>query len=376
MKKRLKYTNRINRYLSGELSEKARKRFESEMELNPRLKEEYWLAAVVDDFLELEPLRREMENDPDSEEADRLAEKAVREFYEQQPVRRGGSSEGSQQPVRRGGSEPVIRDPEPGVRRRRIYSRIAIAASIAILLAVFFTIKNKPPTTPELFAAYVQEVTSLEMSDELMPEAVYAGLFTGVEQYRAQEFRDAFRTFAGLEPYKEEYPEISLFRGLVLLEIGEYEFAMSAFRDCAKHRGPYRKYARWFRNLAYIRLIHPDVAVMFIIERTNLYHSFDEGLQNMIRRANLLGTGQFKEFRREINPEMVGKPLIIHGIDIIMFILFLSVFVIIPLILLIDILRRRFEKPWKLLFILMVLLLSISGPVAYLILRKRKILKQ
>ena len=96
---KLQYTDYIDQYVEGDLSPEERLVFEAMLIDNAQLREEYALRMAVDGYLEMNALQREMENAPDYEEAGRLAEEAVREFFDspQSSVGSGQQGEGSPQ---------------------------------------------------------------------------------------------------------------------------------------------------------------------------------------------------------------------------------------------------------------------------------------
>jgi tetratricopeptide (TPR) repeat protein len=241
-----------------------------------------------------------------------------------------------------------------------------VAAAIFISLILFnISFSTKPPETEVLFAQYAEEKAAIELPDNDESRDVYDNIFHAFEQFEASDYKAAIQTFEELDSLRSAYPEISLFRGLIHMEIGESQVALSLFEDCAKHRSPYRKYARWLKNVAYIRLLDPDAAFIFFIERSDGFDNLPRHWKRMIRSVNLIGTARIKEFRQFANPGAEG-PWIIHRDDFIGLCVHGFLFLL-ALIVWIDLaLLRLYWKYWVPLAAVQFFI-PLGGPIVYFV---------
>ncbi|MBN2698983.1 MAG: hypothetical protein JXR52_09160 [Bacteroidales bacterium] len=394
MKNKLQYFEWIEQYLAGDLPEEEHRRFESELKVNPRLKEEYWLMNVVDEYFEMEMLIREMESSPGFEEASRDAEEAVREFLEERekensgnrdprPDRLSEATAGSKQnsvsskQVAAGskqntaGSRGLNSETEgladkPGVGRTVRW--LAMAASVAVLMGIVTLFMFRHAAADRLTSRYYAELSAENPMETGMPAEVVSDMLRAIEQYESSDYLGALATFGGLDDWEVQYPQISLFKGLVRLEIGQYTLAIEDFDACEQVPGRWQKHARRFRGVCYMRLAHPKAAAIYLLERTGADRHIGPGAQKLIHAVNLINTGQWKAYRQMVNPGAEG-PLVLHRDDIIAIIFILVFIIIIPVILLIDILRHRFKEGMKLWLIGIVLFIPLFGPAVYLAIR-------
>jgi len=384
------YTEWIERYAEGSLSAGERKKFEEALRTDTRLRDEYALHLALDDYLEAKARMHGIMNSPDWERINADAEEAVKLFFtdmygidlEAEVAEDGGEritvlspqsavlppsqSFGGQSSPQSSVSSPrskVSREKKLRSGRRLWLWAGAAAAVVALILIVNVSLMTRPPETEVLFAQYVQEAEHMVRRSEGMPEDVYKDIFLAIEQYESSDYEAAIQTFELIEPWRKAYPEISLFKGLIHLEIGENEVALSLFEDCAKQRSPYRKYARWLRNLAYVRLANPDSAFMFFIERSDGFYNLPSHWQRMIRAANLIGTGQFKAYRQFVNPGAEGA-VVLHRDDIIWGSVFTILFLM-ALAVWIDLIRQRLHWKEAVPLAILQIFIPFGGPVVY-----------
>jgi len=347
------YTDWIESYMEGDLSTEERREFEEALKKSLGLREAYALRMAVDDFQQAAAWIREMEQSPEWDTIDGEAERAVKAFFTS--------------------VYHVDLNKKTGIeksgRRRRIGWISALAAAVVIPVGLFFILTSRPTVTPEQFAANVQTVTSLELTDPEMPRDIYREISAGIKQYELNDYSDAIGTFEGLSPWMQTYPEISLFRGLVLLEMGEQKLAIRAFRDCAEHRGPYRKYARWFSRIACLRLLDPDAAFLFFIERSDFFRTLPEEMQNLIKAVNLVNTGQWTAYREMVRAGAEG-PVILERDDIIAAGVLLALFIL-SILALIDIARMDLHrKDWLPPVLVLFFIPGIGALTYFIFLRK------
>ena len=348
-----KYTRWIEQYLEGELSLEDMAQFETELAINPELREEYDLFKAVEEHFRLEADMEEMLNDPDLEKVMKITETWFDDTESQQPT----------------AQQPTAQQPTAKFKLRPKHW-FRIAASIAALIALTFYIVNRPPSPDKLFKYYYAELGSENMVDEDMPADVYNGLLKGMEQFEADDYTNAISTFEALDPFKEQYPQISLFKGLVRLKIGKYTEALEDFEECAKHESKWLKYAQKFRGICYLRLGNPKVAAFYLLEKTGLSENLDPGSQSLINSINLITTGQWRAFRQKVNPGASG-PIVLSTVDIV-----LGIIVILILILniycVVDIWRRKARWQVKLKLSRKVLFNPGIGAVIYILKRRKE----
>ena len=373
------YTEWIDQYRSGRLSNEEAKLFEKELSVNDDLYEEYRLNQIIDDVLKTENEIMEIENEPGYKETDRLAEKMVESYFAQQEAEEkkrwaeeDALLQGKSKKVPDKEEQSLVRRQKPPVRRiRRRHIWIAAAASIFVPLLIFF-ITNRPPSPDKLFKLYYAELTSEEFLDQDMPDDVYQHILSGIERFEANDYTSALSTFAALDPWREQYPQISLFKGLVRMEIGDYTLAIDDFDECAKQESRWRKYAHKFRGICYLQMGNPKVAAFYLLEKTGLSENLPPSAQNLINSINLITTGRWGEFREKINPGARG-PIVLHKDDIIAIIVlailsFLTVLAILDLILI----RPKWGE-W-LIFIGMFAFMPGVAPLTYLFFLRKNVI--
>ncbi|MBN1133003.1 MAG: hypothetical protein JXR52_01950 [Bacteroidales bacterium] len=389
------YREWIEPYLEGTLPAEERLEFEEAMERDPRLREACALWTMMDDCETAAARFREMEESPEWHALDEKAEEAVKEFYREvhhvdldTAIGKGGTKsqipnhkfkKGSGSPSDSGagaGRESRTAGPERFLQRKTVRWISGLAAGILIPLGLFFILTARPTVTPEQYAAYVEKVTDLAVTDRSVPTDIYRDLLSGIEQFETRDYDKALETFGRLSPQQERVPAISLFRGLVLLETGKRQPALDAFRDCARQPGPYRKYARWFGKVAYLRLLDPEAAILFFIEGSRFFRDLPEGMQHLIKAVNLINTGQWKAYRQMVNPGAEG-PLVLKRDDIIAIAVILFLFLL-TILSLIDIARMHLPRRDWMLFVMILLFMPGFGAIAYLLVFRRyaKNLKQ
>ena len=378
------YTDWIELYIEDDLSMEERRDFENELEINPQLREEYALHTALEDYIAYKARMREMMNSPEWKEIEEDVEQIVKAFYleelgvdvdaeeainnkqsaiiSEQDSDSLNNEKGNGQRAT-GNGQARFKGRKKGKKRILVWLGAAVAV-IALMVVVNVSLMTRPPETEVLFAEYVEEVRSETVrSSEESPYDVYGDILLAIEQYESNDYEAAIATFETLEPWGKLFPEISLFRGLVHLELGENAVALVYFKDCAEHKGPYRKYARWLRNLAYVRLVNPDAAFMYFIERSDGFHNLPSHWQKMIRSANLIGTGQFKAYREFVNPDAEG-PIVLHRDDIFWGIVFFVLFLM-ALSVWIDLIRLKIYWKEALLPAILQVFIPLGGPIVY-----------
>ncbi|MEM1214112.1 MAG: tetratricopeptide repeat protein [Bacteroidota bacterium] len=126
----------------------------------------------------------------------------------------------------------------------RWVAALAVAASIALLIWFNYQTKRNPQ---ELYADYAMHAVNLQQMGTDTDRGTLQSLFQQKKYAAALPLIDC---------YLGEYPDaadVRLARGIALLETGQYEEAVTAFRTLAQAHPIYTNEAHWYQALTYLK---------------------------------------------------------------------------------------------------------------------------
>ncbi len=229
-----KYTEMIDRYLSGELSGEEKRSFEAELLINPQLKEELQLEKDLYRILA-------------DEKAINLRKKLTMIMKE------------AKQPktVKLSASKTFLR----------------IAATITLLIGlttVWSVFNQKSMTNEELFNQYYETDNNLSLyrsGDTKLVEAI--------RYYQAKEFEQAIVSFENFLDNEPGNVAVHFYTGISYIEVAHYEKAIEEFNYIIKDKNNlYIEHAEWYLGLCYLKKEDKELAVEKFTEIANNKESF------------------------------------------------------------------------------------------------------
>ena len=140
------------------------------------------------------------------------------------------------------------------------FMRVAIAASIAILLGIGGTILwNQLQTTPEqLYAEYYEPYPNVH-APITRDAGVTSALEQAFEHYELEEYQEALEGF-NYELTQTDDQDVLFYKGMTLIQLERDKDAMDILKKVDKNNTAYYPQLLWYQALLYIKMDQPENA--------------------------------------------------------------------------------------------------------------------
>jgi hypothetical protein len=237
------YFERIEQYVSGDMTADARAAFEAELTQNNDLRQALALYR----------------------QSNEVVEQGIENNLRQQ-LQQWAAAE--QQPPL-----TVVHGPA----KSKIWTRLAIAASVALLLGWFgWQWAGSAPSSQELYASYYEKPAD----SNFRSGGTAHPLQPGFDALQAENFTAATAFFSTIAPGDERYFEAQYYLGHVYLLSRDYPKAITAFTACANSgEAKFAEKAAWNLALTYLAAGNTEApAFNTLLEKmaTDTNHSFHD----------------------------------------------------------------------------------------------------
>jgi len=231
MERKLDRNRRLADYIYNDLNPEEVVEMERELSHDPLLSDSYQLNMQVKDYLQAKIQLEEMRNDPQLEDAEKLADMAFDTPSHQQV---------DHQPV-----------PRPKRNRIRNSAFVAVAAGITILIAV--GIIPSIMDQDRLFDRYYTPIEASDYSQRGGANNMYSELASGINQYMEGKYQNSIDQFSTLASIPALQSEVQFFSGLSYLGLGQYQSAQYKLEPVLVGDNRYQAETLWYLSLCYLK---------------------------------------------------------------------------------------------------------------------------
>jgi len=131
----------------------------------------------------------------------------------------------------------------------RIYTWVAAAASIVLLISIWFLFSQKTAMdNQKLFTQFYKMPSGIEK--KLGVESIEKSIFHAFETYEKKLFAQAFTEFSAIP---DSAMDMRLFKAICLMEIKKENEAIIVFDSLIKENHINRNDAEWYKGLTYLK---------------------------------------------------------------------------------------------------------------------------
>lgn len=240
-------TERIDRYLRGELPEEEKNAFEAELGQNAELATELALQKDLEQFLRKQDRRAALKGQ---------LETIGKDFFQEAPAQETGR---------------IV----PLQRRHVLRWATGLAAAIALLLVARFVFFQ-----PSLYDQYGQHppLAMIEKSNEVQDQ-----LAAMEAAFNQKNYAQALPL---LQAYVREKPEdlqAELYLGICLMETGQYRAARTIFTKISGGESSFVDYGQWYLALSYLKEGNKEESRK-ILQEVPAESEFAQKAQDLLKR--------------------------------------------------------------------------------------------
>ena len=257
----MKYTWLVEKYLEGELSGEALRKFELEILRKPEVAEEVERVRSMHHFLmeqhsKLEDSIGLIEDYEDSENV--IDEEVIRKELDGLKVRKISAANEDISELRTRLAESKIKHTLTTHRSNKVLVRkVSVwlaAASVAVLMVISFSLATGKSGTGDYLAVIDQYyfVPHADIGQRDITTRANDSYDRALELYNDGKFADAFQHFTNV-PEGSVSDHLYLYMGIASIELGEYQAALNSFSkllsdDVLKH------YGMWYSGISLLLL--------------------------------------------------------------------------------------------------------------------------
>lgn len=271
----MSWTNieRIIHYLDEEITEEEKMIFEKDLELDDELKKDFLLFKTTKSEVQGLDDIHEAIKDPDLDEALKLANDTLSEYFEEKAK--------SQIPGTEVAAESNT-SKTSGARIKKLY-RILLPLAAALLIGIFIKIVFLTPSAEDLYAKYYSQAKlgySNLRGDESDSHSVYAlsNLYYLEKEYQKA---DSVLNLSGKDIM--ESPDYFFFNGIIKMGLGSFEEASLSFENYLDLHNEMQLETEWYLSLCYVKLNRLDQAEQ-ILEDLNTHQNSYQGPSGKLLR--------------------------------------------------------------------------------------------
>lgn len=226
-----KYSKRIANYLYNDMDREEKSQFEKDLLDNEELASEYEFQLSAMKHIKARITLEEMENDPDLEEAERLADEILLEDEPNLEV--NGNKTAS----------------FPG---RKILVRIVAAAAI-VLGVVSTTLLITGNSNQALYKSFYKPFEETSLSYRGDNTDVVESIQKGIQLYSSENFLEALEVFRTIQLDNPDNPMINFYIGLSQMGRGEFGQSIELFQHHIETFEIFQPEVKWYLALCYLQ---------------------------------------------------------------------------------------------------------------------------
>ena len=266
MAKLEEYSRTIADYIYDDMDPGDRARFESELERNEELAEEYHRQVHVVKYLKARTQVSAYLDDPDMEEADRL----VDEFFREKDATETRTEE---IPVTPSHSRSV---------KYILYPLIAAAAIVGGVLVISTLLPGG--LNDRLYRQYYAPMEDASLISRGGESNFNTDFNRALNLYSEGDYSDAASEFSKLAERDPSQAESALFLSLSKMGAGNYEESAKLLESFLTRFNTYQPEAKWYLSLCYLKLDQPDKAIPLLSELASLGGKLGDNSQRIAER--------------------------------------------------------------------------------------------
>lgn len=226
----MKRSERIQRYLDGEMSEEEKRSFREDLNWDPELSEELNLHRIVEESIK----------NRDEQKFRAKLEDSYRLYNEKKELEARVQSS-----------------------RRRLYISTSLVAAALIVLGVFIFTSSHQVTPESIYNEYYSLMEVNFSSRSARMESRNSNLESGIQAYVDHDFQlSKVRLEEYLQARSENELTARFFLGLSQLEMGNYPDAEYNFKKVSEGEfSYYQEHSRWYLALTYLKMQNISEAV-------------------------------------------------------------------------------------------------------------------
>ncbi len=254
-------------YIYKDLKVKEVVEMENAISSDPQWSDSYRLNVEVKDYLQSKLQLEEMREDPELEDAERLADLAFDTLAHKSPVKE---------------IKPRASKRNPS---RRMFYATALAASVAIIIAIGIL----PPKLNEggLFDRYYEPYAASNNYQRGEDNELYRDIGVGIDHYREGSYQQSIDQFRKLGANPAIQWEVQLYSGLSHIGLGQYQAAQTHFESILTGEYRYQAETLWYLSLCYLKTGEFEQALSHLQQLgayDGLYKKDAQVLRRKIRR--------------------------------------------------------------------------------------------
>ena len=258
----MKYTWLVEKYLEGELSGEALRKFELEILRKPEVAEEVERVRSMHHFMmeqhgKLQDSIGLIEDFEDSENV--IDEETIRQDLDGLKVRRISTDQKNASDLKKKLTESKIRHTLVDKRSNKVLVRkVSVwlaAASIAILMVTSISLVTGKGDTVDYMAAYQQFYSAppVDLEDRDMDQVIEGTYYLALKEYDLKNYEAAFRHFNDIPEESIHNIHHYLYKGISAMELGDFQMAVGSLTNLLsdplqEHEG------MWYLGLAYVAM--------------------------------------------------------------------------------------------------------------------------
>jgi len=258
----MKYTWLVEKYLEGELSGEALRKFELEILRKPEVAEEVERVRSMNQFMmeqhrKLQDTIGLIEDYEDSENV--IDEEIIRQDLDGLKVRRISTENENISDLRTKLTESKVSQTLTDRRSNKVLvRRVSVwlaAASVAILMVISISLFTGKSVTGEHMAVYQQFYSTYpaDFKDRDMTQGIEDTYYKALDEYDHRNYESAFQYFEEIPEESAPGNKYHLFKGVTAMELGDFQVAIKSFSNLQSN-AVLKHYGMWYTGLSYIAI--------------------------------------------------------------------------------------------------------------------------
>lgn len=238
------YTELFDRYIDERLEGKELEDFKKKLEGDLEFKKS------LEEYMNLHNAAQEMQVD---KETDQMSKQDITKYG----IEKRGSPDEEMSLFKKNIALAEIDFLHSGVRgiKRNMLVQLSVAATViaAIVITVFFFVRQNQLTNMDLFSDYYEPYMKSEKIFEIARSS--DNFYYAVQVFEARDYARAALLFMQLSDSSELQVYASFYAGITFMEMGKWEDALISLKDAVKlDDSQMTDVARWYLGLCFLRI--------------------------------------------------------------------------------------------------------------------------